>query len=57
MHHSVSFEEFCCTGIYTNTEHLDTVTISQFKRRISHVPNLIRKVTALRCDPESTVSN
>ena len=57
MHHSVTFEEFCCTGIYSNTEHLDTVTISQFKRRISHVPNLIRKVTALRYDPESTVSN
>ena len=51
MYHSVS------TGIYSNTGHLDTVTISQFKRRISHVPNLIRKVTALRCDPESTVSN
>ena len=29
---------------------LDTVTIPQFKRRISHVPNLIREVTALRCD-------
>ena len=29
---------------------LDTVTITQFKRRISHVPNLIREVTALRCE-------
>ena len=57
MYHSVSFEEFSCTGIYSNTEHLDTVAISQFKRRISYVPNLIRKVTALRYDPESTVSN
>ena len=29
---------------------LDTVTITQFERRIPHVPNLIREVTALRCD-------
>ena len=29
---------------------LDAVTITQFKRRISHVPNLIREVTALTCD-------
>ena len=29
---------------------LDTLIITQFKRRISHVPNLIREVvTALRC--------
>ena len=29
---------------------LDTFTITKFKRRIPHVPNLIREVTALRCD-------
>ena len=29
---------------------LDTVTITQPKRRISHLLNLIREVTALRCD-------
>ena len=29
---------------------LDTFTITQFKRRISHVPNLIREITALKCD-------
>ena len=29
---------------------LDSVTIIQFKRRISHVPNLIREATALTCD-------
>ena len=28
----------------------ETVTITQFKGRISHVPNLIREVTALKCD-------
>ena len=29
---------------------LDSVTIIQFKGRISHVPNLFREVTALTCD-------
>ena len=29
---------------------LDSVTITQFKRRISNVPNLIREATALTCD-------
>ena len=41
MYHSVS------TGFLVI---MDTVLITQFKRRISHVPNLIREVvTALRC--------
>ena len=29
---------------------LDTVIITQLNRRFSHVPNLIREVTALRWD-------
>ena len=29
---------------------LDAVTITQLNGRISHVPNLIRELTALRCD-------
>ena len=29
---------------------LDSVTITQFKRRISNVSNLIREATALTCD-------
>ena len=29
---------------------LDTITITHFKRRISHAPNLFREVTALTCD-------
>ena len=41
MYHNVS------TGIYSNTGHF---TITEFKRRISYVPSLIREVTALRCD-------
>ena len=43
MYHSVS------NGIYSNTGHCYHY---QFKRRISHVHvlNLIREVTALRCD-------
>ena len=41
MYHSVS------TGIFSNT---GTVFITQLNRRFSHVPNLIRKVTALRRD-------
>ena len=35
------------TGIFSNT---GTVIITQLNRRFSHVPNLIREVTALRWD-------
>ena len=42
MYHSVS------TGIFSTI--LDTVIITQLNRRFSHVPNLIREVTALRWD-------
>ena len=41
MYHSVS------TGIYSNTGHL---TFTEFKQGISHVPSLVREVTALVCD-------
>ena len=43
MYHSVS------TSIFSNTGHA-LLSFTQFKRRLSHVPNLIREVTALRCD-------
>ena len=39
MYHSVS------TGMFSNT-----VVITQLNRRFSHVPNLIREITALRWD-------
>ena len=42
MYHSVF------TGIFSNTA--DTVIITQLNCRVTHVPNLIREVTALRCD-------
>ena len=42
MYHSVF------SGIFSNTA--DTVIISQLNCRVTHVPNLIWEVTALRCD-------
>ena len=42
MYHSVF------TGLFSNTA--DTVIITQLNCRVTHVPNLIREVTALGCD-------
>ena len=36
------------TGIFSKSGH--TVVITQLNFGVSHVPNLIREVTALRCD-------
>ena len=47
----------CITTAISSKLYWKTVTITQFKRRISHVPNLIREVTVWHVTSESTVSN